>query len=477
MGPSLETYRTNGRAVRLGIESAGRYHRIEYHTPVDNRLAHLDQASFLEMRARGYGALIQFTWIYDRPIDIDGLGRFHHNLGYGLLGRRIERSPLPFARDRWVLSRAPEDIDIARTPRRRADVSAWADERARLPVDPELGPSWHLGVLPLEDNGTAISLVASHTLSDAAGMIVAVVDASKGRTRNLGYPPPGSRTRRRAMFDDGRQTLASAPEVARALVAAARLVRHNRQDLASSIETAPRSPRVAGDDQAVMLPSVTVYIDLEEWDARAKSLGGTSNSLFAGFASRLGVRVGHVSDDGAVTLSFPVSQRTEDDSRGNALTFAVVRVDPTHAARDLGEIRVKIKQALTEVAENSNEVLATLPLTSMVPKWVARRMLGMGPGAADLAIGCSNLGDVDPATNRPDGTDADYASGRLIMPDVKKSTLERIGRQLFLGSVRIHGKISITVVAYLVGRVNSRAELREMTLRTLAEFDLTAMID
>jgi hypothetical protein len=63
------------------------------------------------------------------------------------------------------------------------------------------------------------------------------------------------------------------------------------------------------------------------------------------------------------------------------------------------------------------------------------------------------------------------------MPDVKKSTLERIGRQLFLGSVRIHGKISITVVAYLVGRVNSRAELREMTLRTLAEFDLTAMID
>lgn len=461
----------------MGHRVGSRYHRIEYHTPVDNRLAHLDQASFLELRARGYGALIQFTWIYDCPIDIDGLRRFHRNLGYGLLGRRIERSPLPFARDRWVLSRAPEDIDIARTPRRRADVSTWADERAGLPIDPELGPSWHLGVLLLEANGAAVSLVASHTLSDAAGMCVAVADAAKGRTRNLGYPPPGSRTRRRAVFDDGRQTFASAPELARALGAAARMVRHSRQDLASSIQAARRSPRVAGDDQAVVVPSVTAYIDLEDWDARAKTLGGTSNSLLAGFASRLGVRVGRVLDDGAVALSFPVSQRTENDTRGNALTFAVVRVDPAHAARDLGEIRVKIKQALTEAGENSNELLAALPLTSMVPKWVARRMLGMGPGAADLAIGCSNLGDVDPAVNRPDGTDADYASGRLIMPGAKKSTLESIGTQLFLGSVRIHGRFSITVVAYLVGRANSRAELREMTSRTLAEFDLTAVID
>ena len=158
--------------------------------PVDNRLAHVDQASFLALRAV-HGALIQVTWIYDRAVNVDGLRRFHRNLGCGLLGRRIERSPLPFARDRWVLSPASEDIDFAATPRRRADVSAWADERARLPIDPEWGPGWHLGVLPLEDGGTAVSLVVSHTVVDAVGFGQAIADAAQGRTRNLGYPPAG----------------------------------------------------------------------------------------------------------------------------------------------------------------------------------------------------------------------------------------------------------------------------------------------
>ena len=101
--------------------------------PVDNRLAYVDQASFLALRAV-HGALIQVTWIYDRAVNVDGLRRFHRNLECGLLGRRIERSPLPFARDRWVKAAASEDIDIAATPRRRADVTAWADERRAYPL-------------------------------------------------------------------------------------------------------------------------------------------------------------------------------------------------------------------------------------------------------------------------------------------------------------------------------------------------------
>ena len=109
---------------------------------MDNRLAHMDQASYLGARALGYGAQIQFTWIYNRPINIDGLRRFHRNLGHGLLGRRIERSPLPFARDRRVYSPAPDDIDIAETPRPRTDLVASANERARLPLDPNTDRSF-----------------------------------------------------------------------------------------------------------------------------------------------------------------------------------------------------------------------------------------------------------------------------------------------------------------------------------------------
>ena len=54
----------------------------------------------------------------------------------------------------------------------------------------------------------------------------------------------------------------------------------------------------------------------------------------------------------------------------------------------------------------------------------------MGLGAAGLPVGCSNVGDMPPAVNRPDGTEADYASGRLVEPGISMRALERIGRQL-----------------------------------------------
>jgi hypothetical protein len=436
----------------------------------------MDQASFLGLRALGYGALVQFSWIYNRPVDVDGLRRFHRYLGYGLLGRRVERSPLPFARDRWVFSRGPEDLEIAETPRPRADLNAWTYERACLPLDPEYGPNWHLGVLPLEDGGTAISLVTSHTVVDGLGILQAITDAANGRIRYLAYPPPGSRTRGRALLQDGRQTFASAPELARALAATVRLARDRRTDVASSIASAPPSPRLAGDDRPVAIPSLTAYVDLAEWDARAKSIGGNSNTLLAGFAGRLGVRMGRICDDGTVTVSLPISDRSENDTRGNALVFPVVSVDSTHLSSDLGEIRVKFKQAIADLAETSEELLAPLPLTSMTPKWLARRAAGMGLGAADLPIGCSNVGVMDPAVSRPDGSDADYASGRLIEPGINKRTLERIGGQLFLVSGRDRRKIWFSINAYLAGRANSQDALREVTSETFAEFDLTAEI-
>jgi len=443
---------------------------------MDNRLAHMDQASFLGLRALGYGALVQFSWIYNRPVNMDGLRRFHRNLGYGLLGRQVEQSPLPFARDHWVASRGPHDLDVADTPRPRTDVSAWTYERALEPIDPEYGPSWHLGVLPLEDGGTAVCLTASHTVADGLCLLQAMADAATGRTRELGYPPPGARTRRRAVLQDARQTIASAPELARAVRATVRIAQARRKDVAASIASAPPSPKLAAADQPVVVPSLTAYVDTADWDACAKNVGGNSFTLFAGFAGRLGAHMGRICTDGTVTLSFPISDRTADDTRGNALVFPVVSVDPTHLSSDLGEVRLKFKQAFADLTEITEELLAPLPLTSLTPKWVARRAAGMGLGVAAFPIGCSNLGEHDPAVNRPDGTDADYASGRLIEPGVNRRTLERMGGQLFVVSGRVHGKLWISVTGYLPGRDNTPEALREAASRTFAEFGLAAEI-
>ena len=436
----------------------------------------MDQASFLGLRALGYGALVQYYWIYDRPVNMDGLRRFHRNLGYGLLGRRIERSPLPFARDRWIVYRGPNDIDVAETPRPRAEVHAWTYERACVPIDPEHGPSWHLGVLPLEDGGTAVTLVASHTVADGLGFLEAIADAATGRTRYLGYPEPGSRNRRRAVLQDGRQTIASTPELARALRGTARVARKRRKDVAASIGSAPPSPRMAGDDLPVAVPMLTAYVDAAQWDACAERLGGNSFTLLAGFAGRLGLRMGRVCTDGTVTLSFPISERTEDDTRGNALVFPTVSVDPTNLASDLGEVRLKFKQAFAELEEVTEELLAPLPLTSMTPKWVARRAAGMGLGAAALPIGCSALGQHHPGVNRPDGSDADCSGGRLVEPGISKRTLEGMGGQLFLVSGRIRTTVWISINAYLGGRTNSQEALRQDASQTFAEFGLTPEI-
>ena len=443
---------------------------------MDNRLAHMDQASFLGARALGHGALVQFSWIYNRPLDIDGLRRFHRNLGYGLLGRRVETSPLAFARDRWVVSRGPADIDIAATARPRADVTAWLCERARQPLDPEYGPSWHIGVLPLDDGGTAVCLTTSHTLVDGPGVLQAIADAAKGRTRYLGYPHPGSRTRRRALLQDAGQTIASAPELGRALAAAVRIARHRRGEIAAATASAPPSPRRTGDQHPVAVPSVTAYVDVAEWDACAKALVGNSFTLVAGFAGRLGVRMGRVCGDGTVTLSIPVSDRAEDDTRGNALVVPTVSVDPTHFSSDLTEVRLKFKQALAQREEDARDLLAPLPLASLTPKWVARRAAGIGLGTTALPIGCSNVGDLPPEVSCPDGTAADYASGRLIEPGVNRSALERMGGQLFVVSGRAVDKIFFSANAYLPGRTNTQYALREDISRTLDEFGLAAEI-
>jgi len=179
----------------------------------DNRLAYLDQASFLALRATGLGQLVQWVWVYERAVDVDALKRLHRNLGYGLLGRRIERSPLPFGRHRWVATPGGADLGIAEHARPRSELSDWADEQAQLPVDPEWGPGWHLGVQPFTDGSTAVSLVASHCLVDGLGGGLAIADAANGRRHHLGYPPPRSRTRLRAIASDARQTVQDLPAV------------------------------------------------------------------------------------------------------------------------------------------------------------------------------------------------------------------------------------------------------------------------
>jgi diacylglycerol O-acyltransferase / wax synthase len=444
-------------------------------TGVDNTLTYMDQASFLALRALGRGPIMQFVWIYERDVDIDGLRRFQHNLGYGLLGRQIDTSPLPFGRHRWVSSPASAELDIDAADRPRAEVWAWADARICQPIDPERGPAWRLAIQPLTGGGAAVSLVVSHSVADALGLSLSIADAAVGTRRELGYPQPGSRSLRQALAQDIRQSARSAPDVARAVAAALRVALASRDDLAASAKSAAPVVR-PGSEQPDLVPTVAIYIDLDQWDDRAQQLGGTSNSLFAGFASRLGQTLGRLDQDGLATLSCPVSGRVEGDTRANALAAITVLADPAKVSTGLGELRASIKQALASLSDAAAELLAPLPLTPFTPKFLVRRLESMVL-TVGLPIGCSNLGELDPAVNRPDGTDADFVSFRMVEPCVTTEFLEGLGGHLYLASGRVHGRIFITVAAWTIGRPNSKEDLRESVRRTLADLNLSGIVE
>ena len=454
----------------------------------DNRLAIMDHALFAQHRAIDRQVVVQVVWVYQHAIDFDGVRRFNHNLGKGLLGRHIERSPL-FARHRWVSDRGPADIDIAECARPRAELSDWADERSQLPIDLERGPGWHIGVLPLTDGSTAISLVVSHYLIDGFGLALTIAEAVLERSRDLGYPPPRSRTRLRAVVQDARETAQEVPEVARALIAATKLARRQRRDIALSSAPPPIAVDGGGGDDAVVAPVITTHIGVDEWDARAKALGGTSETLLAALAAKLGERMGRRrASDGAVTLLLPLSERTESDTRAIAVSYARVSFDPTRVTTDLREARTAIKQALTTLRETPDEDERQLVwLAPFTPRRALKRLADTALNDPDRPVFCSNLRDLGPMVFALARSEAEYATIsahlyplhliRVIVQRVTRQWLERAGGQLTLQSWRIGDKIGITIEAYQPGANNTKPALRELVARTLAELDLTGEIE
>ncbi len=433
-----------------------------------------DQALFLGERATGTSSVIQCIWVYDRAIDVDGLRRFHHHLQGGRLARRIERSPLPFGRHRWVTGSDSSDIEFVQTPRPRGEFDAWLADQATTPLDAEHGPGWHLAVLPFTDGGTGVSLVVTHSLIDGVGLALALVEATSGIDNAVSWPPARSRRRMRALREDARQTARDLPAVGRAMRAAVRMARRHRRDAGTAAARAPR--HIDFPDEQIVLPSATAFIDATEWDARAQSLGGTSNALLAGLAADTAHRIGRVSGHGAVVLSLPVNERTDGDTRANAVTNVDVTVDPRNAATDLRGIRGAIKQALIQRNEVPDERLALLPIVPLVPKRLMRRMVSVATGN-EASVVSSNLGEVPSAVTQPDGTEADYCSARSVYPGVTRATMHRTGGVLAFISGRVNGKVGISVLGYQPGQPNSDAELRQALSSTFAAFSLNATME
>lgn len=247
------------------------------------------------------------------------------------------------------------------------------------------------------------------------------------------------------------------PEMAKAVVAAARVARKESEGLSTSVKSGgkPRPGRVSGAASGeVVVPNSVVFFDVEQWDRRAKELGGSSNSLFVGLSARLGQILGRVDGEGMVRVSLPVSERTPGDTRANALTATTLIVDPSTVTTDLGRVRRDLKTALTSLADTPNELLGPLALVPLTPAFLVRRLEGLVQQVGN-PIGCSNLGVLPPETNRPDGTEADYLTLRMLEPKITTTVLDRMGGLLFMGSGRTDRRVSVTVGSWVVGGTNT----------------------
>ncbi|OMC12901.1 hypothetical protein A5736_02090 [Mycobacterium sp. SP-6446] len=438
--------------------------------PAANLLDLLDQTTFDLDRVTGFTTVLQCFWVYDRPVDIDGLRQFHHHLQRGRLSRCIERSPLRFGRHRWIACDGSSDLEIATSARPREEFDAWLNEQANAPLNCEHGPGWHLAMVPFTDGGAGVSFVIPHCLADGVGLCEALADATCGGEDPMSWPTAASRRRWQALREDIRQTARDIPAIGRGVAAAVRMARRSRSRPGAAT---PLPALPSGADEPIMLPSATVFVDASEWEARAQSLGGTTNSLLVGLAGRLAQRLGRVAADGSALVGIPVNERVADDTRANAYSVCAITVDPVPASTDLRPIRGAIKQALTcdqEKRDDWRAAMSVAPLMGLLPK----RLLSRGSGAG-IAINSSSLGVVNPAANRPDGTHADYFAMRIQYPGMTRGMVHRFGGVQWFVSGRAHGHIFVAATAYQPGRLDSNDGLRQELLGAMDDFSLTGI--
>ncbi len=442
---------------------------------MEDRVALMDQGSFLGLRALGHQPCFHATWTYDRPVDLDAVRRFNENLGGTLLGRLVERSPLPGGRHRWASVGRVPDVEVEEVPRRREEILAWTDEFGDRGTDPERGPGWRVGVLPLTDGGAAVTMIVPHTLGDGLCVLQAIADAVEGRSRRPAYPERGERRRGRVLRSDLVAFVRDLPAVLRAVVASIRVAR--KQATPKSSRRSPSgsvSPRPTPTSGRFHVPVACVRISQADWDDAAARRGGTSNTLVAAVAARLGERLERTGDEGTVTLAVPVSVRVDGDTRANALDAATIRIDPSDLVDDLTGLRAATKAALTAAAEQSHDLEAALPLVPLMPAAVVRRAESMAMGASASPVGCSNYGELPAAVPRIDGADPDDFWVRLNEVGVVPADLDRIGGQLYVLSGRALGTVFLSTVAWPVGGGLDRDELHGHVADVLAEFDLKA---
>lgn len=324
-------------------------------------------------RHHGYGVpiVMQGVWRTAEAVDVAVLASVRDALSRGALGRRVVRPRLPGARMRWETSTAMHPLRYATDP--IDDVVAWADAQIDVDVDPERGPAWALSAARVVGGGTVISLVCSHVVADARGLVAAVDAALSGRAAAV---TPA----RTSDLADAARTVGTV--VVRGAVASLGLVfsakrrRELREFRASAADGSVVRPHLAtGTTTAI------VDVDASAWDAVARKEGGTANGLFIALVTALAAAGG---------VPMPLRVSVPVDRRGS---------DAVDNAMVITEIVTTENDSLTSLRRRSREAFTRPPMgapsgfpeevVQLLPDRLAHRLTA---GAGERDALCSNIG-------------------------------------------------------------------------------------
>jgi acyl transferase domain-containing protein/acyl-CoA synthetase (AMP-forming)/AMP-acid ligase II/NADPH:quinone reductase-like Zn-dependent oxidoreductase/acyl carrier protein len=440
-----------------------------------DRLAWLDHLACEQLRATRRRQLMQCIWLYDREVDRAGLAKTYERFVAMSFNRHIELSPLLIARPRWVKPAGPPE-PIVENPEilPRTKLMKWASEHARLPIDPFSGPAWRIALQRFDDGTTAVSVVGSHQVIDGLGGLRAIAAAANGVSVPSQYMTQGTRGWLAGLLSDARQILADAPRTAAAIT---RLARANWRKFSPSLLKLGSDPR-HDRSSLVSLPAVALSVDSRVWDDCSRRLGGSPNTLFAGFVAALASHLGRCNPyNGTVSLLVPVdTRRGLQDDRALAIEFRTLKLSPSGLSSDL---RLVNEAFLASKTDETKALDPLLPAIAWMPQRVTKALVNELFDYTDsLPVSCSNIGTLPDGLALIDGAPCARMLTRAVDVNVTREDLERSNGHLVVVSSRYDRMVSVCIEACkLDPKPTTTEELRIAVLRTLADFQLDAVVE
>ncbi|MFI5776107.1 hypothetical protein [Nocardia sp. NPDC051570] len=410
--------------------------------------------------ARGHSALggalaIQAVWRYDRAVDMARLTDFHAALRRGTLGRVVAPALIPAAGDRWSARAEFGPIEVASAPIPRAELGEWIAQQARAELRTYGGPAWRLAVVDLDDGGSAVSLLSSHTIADGRAFCAAITAAVADEQIELDCRGDEFGPMRQLFSDLGAAAKRLVPTLG-AVVLGVRLAAARRAEVRTD----------SGSDRDFRVPTVDATIPAELWRAAAQARGGTVTTLAVALMAEIAGESGRVDEQGRARMMMPVSTRTDGDERANAL--GAIEFEVADAPTDLAPLRALMKTKLAAEQVVPPVISMAVALPSGLYGVLARQ------AATDATrTVCSNLGTLDPAILEIDGSPAASITLGLINQGLNsRALLAARGGILHGVFFECAGDITVRINGFHPPALENADQLADLVQRVLARYDL-----